>query len=382
VEDYVLTPRAAGTGAAVLITGAVLCATGCGALAGLEDHELARGGAGGGGAGGAGGGGGGAGGEGGLTGGAGGAVTFQVQTLAEGLELPHGFAVDTDALFVAAEQTDQRALWLVPRGGGTAQSLLPLQNPTHATPTAFTIDVAVDPGRVYWTNALDCSDVNFEPLDYVGAANKDGQMPVALWQACGRMPRDLEIDATHVFFTDVTDIVSVHKGTLVSRVIARDQSWAYAIQLDDASAYWLAWFNERTCVVTTLKDPIDDLQYKQLFCSPDFDEDRRPIALAVDDDYVYWLDTTTIRRLGKTSTPDAVTDVAVVGGKLAAIDVDETHVYFTSRSAGTIARVVKAGGAPEIVASAQDDPEAVVVMDDAVYWTNYLGGQVMRALKP
>jgi len=53
------------------------------------------------------------------------------------------------------------------------------------------------------------------------------------------------------------------------------------------------------------------------------------------------------------------------------IAVDGTYVYWTSRGSGEVLRLAKeGGGAPEVVATGQRSPGAIVAGSDALFWVN------------
>ncbi|WP_437593093.1 hypothetical protein [Sorangium sp. So ce1000] len=57
-------------------------------------------------------------------------------------------------------------------------------------------------------------------------------------------------------------------------------------------------------------------------------------------------------------------------GQLNGLAVDEEHVYWTRRDAGTVVRMPKGGGDQEVLASGQARPGDVAVDGAAVYWIN------------
>ena len=58
---------------------------------------------------------------------------------------------------------------------------------------------------------------------------------------------------------------------------------------------------------------------------------------------------------------DGPTDVVVYGD----------YVYWTNFGGDTVMRILKTGGAPEIVASGQSTPDGLAIDETGVYWTNY-----------
>ena len=62
--------------------------------------------------------------------------------------------------------------------------------------------------------------------------------------------------------------------------------------------------------------------------------------------------------------------------------LDTTHLYFTDTEEGVVARVPKAGGPAEELATGQERPVAIAVDDTSVYWVNIDSDVLMRVDKP
>lgn len=365
-------------------TPVAFAATACGALAGLEDHELAPetsdGGSGGGGASG---GGGGVGGDTG-GGGEGGAAGFQVQMLADEQSRPRSIIVQGSNVFWATELIDQRGIWSASTDGSSISKIQAFENPTNNNPSNVFIGLAADSSYVYWTLNMDCDD-QFAgvPWDGVQRSSHDGTKREFMWEECTRRPRAIVSDANYVFHTERWEIRRIQKDNLDWRLLAWDQNYAFDIAEQGDRVYWLAEYPDDTCVTWSSKETVDQNIYERLFCSEFQVSDRRPKALAVDEGYAYWVDDGEIHRVSTMAGPQVTSELlASPGGVLVDIAIDETHIYFTSSSTGTVARVPKPGGTVEDVALGQDSPRGVAVDEEAVYWTNFVGGQVMRARKP
>jgi hypothetical protein len=103
---------------------------------------------------------------------------------------------------------------------------------------------------------------------------------------------------------------------------------------------------------------------------------HHPHKLVADDTYVYWLDygcapnrDGTVKRIAKSGgTPELLASGLRTTADL---DTDRQHVYWTESGTpymGLLKRVLKTGGAAETLASEQDGPAAVVVQNGYVYW--------------
>jgi len=99
-------------------------------------------------------------------------------------------------------------------------------------------------------------------------------------------------------------------------------------------------------------------------------------GIAVDDEYVYWSDTTpgVIQRLKRTDIGSAVTPDTVASGENQPTDlaVDETHIYWLGYS--TVRAAPKQGGTATDLAVSQYQPWEIALDDTFVYWTDQAPG--------
>jgi hypothetical protein len=59
------------------------------------------------------------------------------------------------------------------------------------------------------------------------------------------------------------------------------------------------------------------------------------------------------------------------------VAIDATYVYWVDAGDGSVRRLLKAGGTPDVLATGQAKPLRITVDSTSLYWTNNLGGAVM-----
>ncbi len=89
-------------------------------------------------------------------------------------------------------------------------------------------------------------------------------------------------------------------------------------------------------------------------------------ALAVDETHLYWATSGQIRRINKTTRTNPTT--VVVGATADSLAVDATHVYWTDNFFEEVARAPKTGGEEETIADLTASPQEIVVDGQYAYW--------------
>ncbi len=205
-------------------------------------------------------------------------------------------------------------------------------------------------------------------------------------------PTDLAVDDDYVYFLDGYTPFNVDRVPLgggAPMVLASEQQTAeQPIAVDDAYIYY--------ALVATAVPP-EIWRVSKTGGAPQTvagSPGSSVLDLAVDANNVYWTATdATLASYVMSSAKDGAglpvtLATGQVNGAPSRIAIDDTHVYWLSEGIfptpgipGTINRVLKTGGAVELLSSCVRRPAGIAVDASFVYWTDFALGTVARLAK-
>jgi hypothetical protein len=193
--------------------------------------------------------------------------------------------------------------------------------------------------------------------------------------ACGSRTGLLAFDVQDGSSTDTdgANEAALPCGTVDTTVLARGNS-PLAIAVDDDYVYFTTWG----------LTPGSGVVAKVPKCGGDVvtiaNTDSASWTIALDDDSVYWGADPTYGSDGKVirapKSGGAATTLAVGLSNPLYIAVDDTDVYWSSPTGGIVAKVPKAGGSVTTLTSA-DDPQFVAVDEASIAWLEAGRGGVL-----
>jgi hypothetical protein len=171
-------------------------------------------------------------------------------------------------------------------------------------------------------------------------------------------PLALAVDATTLYWLEQGRIMAMSRYGTTPTSLALLPYDAADLAIDEANLYWSS----------PGSGTIDTMPIYGGMPMPVATGQTEPGSLAVDEQQLYWATDSAVMALDLTE-PDAEPFVVVGGiGRPAWLYLAGGYVYWSSQVDGTVARAPKLGGAAQVVASGQEEPGAVVVDSQAVFW--------------
>jgi hypothetical protein len=187
----------------------------------------------------------------------------------------------------------------------------------------------------------------------------DGSAPLKVLAPLQPQPAGLAIDATHVYWVNLSGVVSrVPKLGGAVEVLAMGEAQPRLVAVDDANVYW---------TIDGRPDPPGVRRMPKAGGTPElFAAAESPGGIALDASYAYWADGTgTISRRAKGGGPVQVLAAGEQGAHRIALDA--TRVYFTADE--HIGSVPKVGGPVTIVSPTFNAQDVATDGEGGVYWT-------------
>ena len=286
--------------------------------------------------------------------------------LAEGQDSPLRIAVDDTHLYWT-NQGGQGAVMRLALSGGAEEQVAVSNHP----PGGFVLDDQA----VYWSEyapqgsvwRLAKADIGTSLLPTELASSQATSISAA-------------VDTDHVYWVTPGTVRRVLKTGGSVENLANGQSTPFGLVVDLGQVYW-----------TTVTG--GEIKSRDLL-----DPDSSPIILANGQDYpvgleidlsnLYWSNnqgdadggTPKILRMARANMvePEVVVDGLEGPGPLVAFGAD---LYWTDSVGGTVMRVPKIGGTPQVLAAGQGAPTGIAVTPDVVYWVNRDDGRVMGVVR-
>lgn len=231
--------------------------------------------------------------------------------------------------------------------------------------SGFPSNVAATATHMYWTVAEDVpGSANLRRRPFAGSSSE------TLFG--GGSAYELALDEARVYWFDhdATDTGSaLHDGS--DRIIWSDTANGISLQVDAERLFWIYLQDVYSCPKTDCSAPI------AMGLSLGTDAFFRTL-LAVDDTHLYMADQFGMYRVDKNGgVKETILDEAATG-----LALDDGFIYFSVPSKGAVARMPKAGGAVEVIASDQGEPTDVRVDDTAVFWLDKGDAAIRKIAKP
>jgi sugar lactone lactonase YvrE len=177
-------------------------------------------------------------------------------------------------------------------------------------------------------------------------------------------PRRLAVDEIHLYrIDDGGSVIRTSRAEGLPATLSSGHLALGDLCLDDERVYFTDRGAGQVLSVPLIGGPVHYLALNQ----------TQPMAIAVDERRLYWTTATAIMSLAL-DEPETEPEPEVVADQLSSpgwLTAAGGHLYWSSTTDGTVARVPKVGGSVDVIATGQDQPGALLVDSSAVYWINH-----------
>lgn len=235
--------------------------------------------------------------------------------------------------------------------------------------------LAVDTDAVYWSEFGNPGTVWRIAKADVGTAT----LPTALADGQGQSIA-LALDSSNVYWCTPATVRTVPKVGGKVTTLARDQGVPFWIVVEGSFVFWT-----NTVSGQVMRVSMQDVDAGATEIAGGQDT---PVGLTTDPANLYWANyegpvdggTPRIMRLAKVNM---VAPEVLAEGQLGptAIRAHGSDLFWTNNLGGTIMRMPKVGGTPQSIAEAQNAPAGIAVDAAAVYWVNRDDGRVMAVAR-
>ncbi len=308
--------------------------------------------------------------------------------IATGQATPYAIAIDTTTVYFTNNGYDGGSMnsggvASVPIGGGSVNPLVQsLKNPT---------DIALDTNSVYWIShdSMTCTN----GCGDIATVAKTGGSPAFVQQGIDDELNRLVVYGGNFFYAlnFFGDIFEQQLGVLNPIQLASNLQNIGGMQVDPTGIYAAVGGDPGSGTTAILAQVQTDAGGAVIY---DYGTDRVLGGLAIDDTYVYYTNASdgTVDKLPKAPLPppSQPTVLAIAQNNPSQIAVDSGFVYWTTQGTaaanyndGTVMMVSKTGLPTQTIqlASGQKAPRGIAVDAVNVYWTNMGDGTVMQRAK-